>query len=80
MAELITRFVPSIQKVRMCNSGTEATMSALRLARAFTKRVRLLKFEGGYHGHSDGLLVSAGSGATTFGVPSSAPPRPCSRA
>src|SRR5471032_2986853 len=72
MAELITRFVPSIQKVRMCNSGTEATMSAIRLARGFTKRDKLVKFSGCYHGHSDALLIKAGSGALTHGHPDSA--------
>jgi len=72
LASLVKKAFPSIDLVRFTNSGTEATMSALRLARAFTKRERILKFEGGYHGHSDGLLVAAGSGATTFGVPSSA--------
>ncbi len=72
MAELIVRFVPSIQKVRMCNSGTEATMSAIRLARGFTKRDKLIKFSGCYHGHSDALLIKAGSGALTHGHPDSA--------
>jgi glutamate-1-semialdehyde 2,1-aminomutase len=72
MAELIVRFVPSIQKVRMCNSGTEATMSAIRLARGFTKRDKLIKFAGCYHGHSDALLIKAGSGALTHGNPDSA--------
>ena len=72
MAELIVKFVPSIQKVRMCNSGTEATMSALRLARGFTKRDKIIKFSGCYHGHSDSLLVAAGSGALTHGHPDSA--------
>ncbi len=72
MAELIVRFVPSIQKVRMCNSGTEATMSALRLARGFTKRDKIIKFSGCYHGHSDSLLIKAGSGALTHGNPDSA--------
>jgi len=72
MAELITRFVPSIQKVRMCNSGTEATMSAIRLARGFTQRDKLIKFSGCYHGHSDSLLIKAGSGALTHGHPDSA--------
>lgn len=72
MAELIVRFVPSIQKVRMCNSGTEATMSALRLARGFTKRDKIIKFSGCYHGHSDSLLIKAGSGALTHGHPDSA--------
>jgi glutamate-1-semialdehyde 2,1-aminomutase len=72
LAKLVKEAFPSIGKVRFVTSGTEATMSAIRLARAWTKRVRIVKFEGGYHGHSDGLLVAAGSGATTFGVPSSA--------
>ncbi len=72
MAELIVRFVPSIQKVRMCNSGTEATMSAIRLARGFTRRDKIIKFAGCYHGHSDSLLIKAGSGALTHGHPDSA--------
>ena len=72
MAELIVRFFPSIQKVRLCNSGTEATMSAIRLARGFTKRDKLIKFAGCYHGHSDALLIKAGSGALTHGHPDSA--------
>lgn len=72
MAELIIRFFPSIQKVRMCNSGTEATMSAIRLARGFTKRDKIIKFAGCYHGHSDSLLIKAGSGALTHGNPDSA--------
>jgi len=72
MAELIVRLVPSIQKVRMCNSGTEATMSAVRLARGFTGRDKLIKFSGCYHGHSDSLLIKAGSGALTHGHPDSA--------
>lgn len=72
MAELITRFVPSIKKVRMCNSGTEATMSAIRLARGFTGRDKIIKFAGCYHGHSDSLLIKAGSGALTHGNPDSA--------
>jgi glutamate-1-semialdehyde 2,1-aminomutase len=72
MAELIVRLVPSIQKVRMCNSGTEATMSAVRLARGFTGRDKILKFSGCYHGHSDSLLIKAGSGALTHGHPDSA--------
>ncbi len=72
MAELITRFVPSIKKVRLCNSGTEATMSAIRLARGFTKRDKIIKFSGCYHGHSDSLLIKAGSGALTHGNPDSA--------
>ena len=71
MAELICRCVPSIEKVRMVSSGTEATMSAIRLARGFTGRDNIVKFEGCYHGHSDALLVKAGSGALTLGVPSS---------
>lgn len=72
MARLICAFVPSVQKVRMCNSGTEATMSAIRLARGFTKRDKIIKFDGCYHGHADSLLVKAGSGALTFGNPDSA--------
>lgn len=72
MAEWIIRFFPSIQKVRLCNSGTEATMSAIRLARGFTKRDKIIKFSGCYHGHSDSLLVKAGSGALTHGNPDSA--------
>lgn len=71
LAELIIRAYPSIEKMRMVNSGTEATMSAIRVARGFTGRDRIIKFEGCYHGHADGLLVKAGSGATTFGVPDS---------
>jgi glutamate-1-semialdehyde 2,1-aminomutase len=72
MAELICSLVPSVQKVRMCNSGTEATMSAIRLARGFTGRDKIIKFDGCYHGHADSLLVKAGSGALTFGNPDSA--------
>jgi glutamate-1-semialdehyde 2,1-aminomutase len=72
MARLICSLVPSVQKVRMCNSGTEATMSAIRLARGYTKRDKIIKFEGCYHGHADSLLVKAGSGALTFGHPDSA--------
>src|SRR5271167_3092390 len=72
MAELIVKFFPSIQKVRMCNSGTEATMAAVRLARGFTRRDKIIKFAGCYHGHSDSLLVKAGSGALTHGHPDSA--------
>ena len=72
MARLICAWVPSIQKVRMVNSGTEATMSAIRLARGFTKRDRIVKFDGCYHGHADSLLVAAGSGALTHGQPDSA--------
>ena len=72
MAELICRMVPSVQKVRLCNSGTEATMSAIRLARGFTGRDKIIKFDGCYHGHVDSLLVKAGSGALTFGHPDSA--------
>ena len=72
MAELLTQLVPSMEQVRLVSSGTEATMSAIRLARGFTGRGKLLKFEGCYHGHADALLVKAGSGALTFGQPSSA--------
>jgi len=72
MAELIVKLVPSIEQVRLVSSGTEATMSAIRVARGFTKRDEILKFEGCYHGHADSLLVKAGSGALTFGQPSSA--------
>jgi glutamate-1-semialdehyde 2,1-aminomutase len=72
MAELIVKFFPSIRKVRMCNSGTEATMSAVRLARGFTQRDKIIKFAGCYHGHSDSLLIKAGSGALTHGHPDSA--------
>jgi glutamate-1-semialdehyde 2,1-aminomutase len=72
MAKLICSFVPSVQKVRMTNSGTEACMSAIRLARGFTKRDKIIKFDGCYHGHADSLLVKAGSGALTFGYPDSA--------
>ncbi|MBJ18867.1 MAG: glutamate-1-semialdehyde 2,1-aminomutase [bacterium] len=71
LAEAIRRVLPSIQKVRMVSSGTEATMSALRLARGVTGRSRILKFDGCYHGHSDGLLVGAGSGVATLGIPGS---------
>ena len=72
MAELIVEMVPSIEKVRMCNSGTEATMSAIRLARGYTQRDKIVKFAGCYHGHVDSLLVKAGSGALTLGNPDSA--------
>lgn len=72
MAELICHWVPSVEKVRMVNSGTEATMSCLRLARGFTGRDKIIKFEGCYHGHVDALLVQAGSGALTHGRPDSA--------
>ncbi len=71
LAQTICDLIPSIDKVRMVSSGTEATMSALRLARGFTGRDKIIKFEGCYHGHSDSLLVKAGSGALTFGVPTS---------
>jgi len=71
LAEKICTLVPSIEKVRFTSSGTEATMSAIRLARGFTGRDKIIKFEGCYHGHSDSLLIKAGSGALTFGVPSS---------
>ena len=72
MAKLVCEWVPSVQKVRMCNSGTEATMSCVRLARGFTGRDRIIKFDGCYHGHVDALLVAAGSGALTNGQPDSA--------
>jgi glutamate-1-semialdehyde 2,1-aminomutase len=72
MAKLICGLVPSVQKVRMTNSGTEACMSAIRLARGFTRRDKIIKFDGCYHGHADSLLVRAGSGALTFGNPDSA--------
>ena len=72
LAELIKRAFPSIELLRMVNSGTEAVMSAVRLARGYTGRTKVLKFEGCYHGHSDGLLAKAGSGITTFSVPDSA--------
>jgi glutamate-1-semialdehyde 2,1-aminomutase len=72
MAELICAWMPSIEKVRMVNSGTEATLSCIRLARAFTNRDRIIKFDGCYHGHVDGLLVKTGSGALTHGQPDSA--------
>ena len=72
MARLIKSLVPSVAKVRMCNSGTEACMSAIRLARGFTRRDKIIKFDGCYHGHADCLLVKAGSGALTFGNPDSA--------
>jgi glutamate-1-semialdehyde 2,1-aminomutase len=71
LAERVVRKVPSIEKVRFVSSGTEATMSALRLARGFTGRRKILKFEGCYHGHADGLLVAAGSGVATLGIPGS---------
>jgi glutamate-1-semialdehyde 2,1-aminomutase len=71
LAELIVERMPSVEMVRMVNSGTEATMSAIRLARGVTGRDRVIKFEGCYHGHADGLLVKAGSGAMTFGIPDS---------
>lgn len=71
LARIITGAFPAMDMVRMVNSGTEATMSALRLARAYTKRAKIIKFEGCYHGHSDSLLIKAGSGALTLGVPSS---------
>ncbi|GJM61896.1 glutamate-1-semialdehyde 2,1-aminomutase [Persicobacter diffluens] len=71
IAELITDLVPSIEKVRMVNSGTEATMSAIRLARGYTGREKMIKFEGCYHGHGDSFLIAAGSGAITMGEPNS---------
>ncbi|MBW1900946.1 MAG: glutamate-1-semialdehyde 2,1-aminomutase, partial [Deltaproteobacteria bacterium] len=71
MAETIVDMVPSIEMVRMVNSGTEATMSAIRLARGYTSREKIVKFDGCYHGHADSLLVSAGSGVATLGIPGS---------
>lgn len=71
MAELIVSMVPSVEKVRMVNSGTEATMSAIRVARGFTGRDKIIKFEGCYHGHGDSFLIAAGSGAMTMGTPDS---------
>ena len=71
VAKLITSFVPNIDKIRMVNSGTEACMSAIRLARGYTSRNKIIKFEGCYHGHSDSFLIKAGSGAATFGNPNS---------
>lgn len=71
MAELVSELVPSMEQLRMVNSGTEATMSAIRLARGYTGRDKIIKFEGCYHGHADSLLVKAGSGALTLGQPSS---------
>jgi glutamate-1-semialdehyde 2,1-aminomutase len=71
LAELVVALVPSVEKVRFCSSGTEATMSALRLARGFTRRDKVVKFAGCYHGHGDSFLISAGSGALTLGTPDS---------
>jgi glutamate-1-semialdehyde 2,1-aminomutase len=71
MAKLVCEYVPSVEVVRMVNSGTEATMSALRLARGYTKRDKIMKFEGCYHGHADSLLIKAGSGVATLGLPDS---------
>src|SRR5690606_17695987 len=71
MAELICSMIPSVEKVRMVNSGTEATMSAIRLARGFTGRDKIIKMKGCYHGHGDSFLIAAGSGAVTFGTPDS---------
>src|SRR6059036_1544832 len=71
LAELITQLLPSVEKVRLVSSGTEATLSAVRLARGFTGRERIIKFDGCYHGHGDSLLVKAGSGVATLGLPDS---------
>ena len=71
IARIISKLMPSMEMVRLTNSGTEATMSAIRLARGFTNKDKIIKFEGCYHGHADHLLVSAGSGLSTFGEPSS---------
>ena len=80
LAELVLKIFPAMDKVRMVNSGTEATMSAIRVARGFTGRDKIIKFEGCYHGHADGLLVKAGSGAATFGLPDSpGVPKSCAR-
>jgi glutamate-1-semialdehyde 2,1-aminomutase len=72
IARMICDYVPSVEKVRMVNSGTEATMTAIRLARGYTGRDKIIKFDGCYHGHVDSLLVAAGSGALTLGKPDSA--------
>jgi glutamate-1-semialdehyde 2,1-aminomutase len=72
LAKMITQMVPSMEMVRMVNSGTEATMSAIRLARGYTGRYKIIKFDGCYHGHADTLLVKAGSGVATLGIPGSA--------
>ncbi|HEX6465748.1 MAG TPA: aminotransferase class III-fold pyridoxal phosphate-dependent enzyme, partial [Terriglobales bacterium] len=72
LAELVIEAFPSVQKLRFVSSGTEATMSAIRLARAYTQRKYIVKFEGCYHGHADSLLVKAGSGVATLGIPGSA--------
>jgi len=80
LAQLVLNAYPSMDKVRMVNSGTEATMSAIRIARGFTRRDKIIKFEGCYHGHADEMLVKAGSGATTFGVPDSpGVPKSCAK-
>jgi len=71
LGELVRKLMPSMERVRFVSSGTEATMSAVRVARAFTRRDRIIKFEGCYHGHGDAFLVKAGSGATTLGIPTS---------
>ena len=71
IAEKITSMIPSVEKVRLVNSGTEATMAAIRLARAYTKRDKIIKFEGCYHGHGDSFLIAAGSGVATLGTPDS---------
>src|SRR6185436_21072418 len=71
LAEMVARRIPGVERVRFVNSGTEATMSALRLARAHTRRNKFVKFEGCYHGHGDPFLVQAGSGAATLGIPNS---------
>ena len=71
LAESVCRLVPSVQKIRLVSSGTEAVMSAVRLARAYTRRTKIVKFDGCYHGHADGLLVKAGSGVATLGLPDS---------
>ena len=71
MAQLVVSLAPNVDKIRFVNSGTEACMSAIRLARGYTKRDKIIKFAGCYHGHSDSFLIQAGSGASTFGIPNS---------
>ena len=77
LGQMVIDLIPSVERIRMVNSGTEAALSAIRLARGATKRNRIIKFEGCYHGHADSLLVKAGSGALTLGIPSSPGVPPC---